>query len=946
MAEQPIKHSEIIEPGNPFEQAEQGVKEFLKYLNKLEAALKGGVAKELQSLKKANIATKQGRDEVVKAGTAVDEYGRKLAAVNKLKQKATQVSDDLLKSEIRLKEAAKQRLKTLQDQVKSEGLAANSVERMRIKMNQLTREYDRADAAMRKKLLPRIQNYQKHIQKAEQATGRFQRQVGNYKTAFGNAAQSLKSFALGMVGVTALVSAGMRLMRNAVSTVLNFDQAMADVGAISRATAEDMSMLRESAKALGGSTKFTAVEVAGLQKVLAKLGFTTEEILKSTNAILGLAAATGEDLAKSAEVAGSVLRAFNLDSAQMVRVVDVMTASFSGSALDLEKFAVSMRGVAPVANAFGFSIEETTALLGNLVNAGFDASMAGTSLRNILLNLANTNGKLAKELGGTVNTFDEFIPALIKLRDKGVDLNRTLELTDKRSVAAFNRFLQGAEFTRKFREELEKAQGTADEMSKKQLDTLKGDLVILKSAWDGLTIATKDGGVVNESARGIIHGLTKAFQGLSPEMDKNITFSEKMANTEKRLFFDVMLGGIGVLKELGVTIFGIRKKHEELNPIIEETTTRESELADQLDRMARVKSRNEILAEEEIKNNEKLLEQARERVKEYNKEVEIQSTLDDMWKKAFENKKEIIDESQEIDWSILPDETEEEKKADNILNIHQKVTNQSIAQAEQEKQAKIQNEQEAEAFREDSMQRGLAGLGNLIIVQQQQRLQDLESKKQAQIKAGTFDKEAHEKELAELERTSVARGIILNAQLLADQVRALSATIIALGVGQANTAKVGFPQNIPLLIGFAGQIAGLYSTLKSVKIGATKYAEGGSGKIGDSGITLSGKRHTEGGINLGNIEAEDKEYFGIINRPMTQKYRNDLPEVFETLNKGTFHNVWTRANELHSTVTSINQDPYTKKMYNLMKNQPAVYADSDGNQVLLWPTGKKRVIRA
>ena len=904
MAEQPIKHSEIIEQGDPFLQAVEGVKEFLKYLDKLKTALKGVAAKELESLKKANVSTKQGREEIVKKGEAYDELSRKLQAVVKLEQKATQVSDDLLKSEIRLKEAAKQRLRSLQDQVKSEGLAANSVERMRIKMNQLTREYDRAGAAMQKKLLPRIQNYQKHIQKAEQATGRFQRQVGNYKTAFGSAAQSLKSFAVGMIGITALVSAGMRLMRNAVSTVLNFDQAMADVGAISRATAEDMSMLRESAKALGGSTKFTATEVAGLQKNLAKLGFTTEEILNSTNAILGLAAATGEDLAKSAEVAGSVLRAFNLDASQMTRVVDTMTAAFSGSALDLDKFSVSMRSVAPVANAFGFSIEETTAFLGTLTNAGFDASMAGTSLRNILLNLANANGELAKELGGTVNTFDEFIPALIKLRDRGVDLNRTLELTDKRSVAAFNRFLQGAEFTREFREELEKAQGAADEMSKKQLDTLKGDLTILKSAWEGLTIATKDGGTVNESARGIIYGMTRAFQELSPEIDKTITFSEKMANTEKRLFFDIISGGIGVLKELGITIFNVRKNHEELNPVLEETVTRETELADQLDRMARVKSRNEILAEEEIKNQEKLLQLAKDRKIELGKKAEIQATLDGMWQRAFEDKKEIIDESQDIDWSLLPDETEEESKATNIFNIHKKTTDASIADVDKEKQAKMTAEQEALAFQEQAFQMGLSGL----------------------------DAFAQE------------RGLILNAQVLADQVRALASTIIALTTGTANTAKIGFPQNIPMLIGFAGQVAGLIGTLKSIKVGTTKYAEGGSGELGTEGTTLRDERHSSGGVNLGEIgEGEKGEYFGIISRGMTQRYKQDLPQVFETLNKGTFHNVYRKSNELHSSVSST-QDPYTKKMYQMMKNQPAVYSDSDGNQVLLWPTGKKRVI--
>ena len=67
--------------------------------------------------------------------------------------------------------------------------------------------------------------------------------------------------------------------------------------------------------------------------------------------------------------------------------------------------------------------------------------MSATATRNILLNLADGSGKLAKALGGSVNTLPELVAGLKKLREQGVDLNTTLELTDKRSVAAFNAFL-------------------------------------------------------------------------------------------------------------------------------------------------------------------------------------------------------------------------------------------------------------------------------------------------------------------------------------------------------------------------------------------------------------------------------------------------------------------------------------------------------------------------
>ncbi len=89
---------------------------------------------------------------------------------------------------------------------------------------------------------------------------------------------------------------------------------MSSVEAITKATSQEISELREQAKDLGGTTAFTATQVAMLQKELGKLGFTSKEILEGAGGILDLAAATGEDLAKSAEVAGATVRIFGLEA--------------------------------------------------------------------------------------------------------------------------------------------------------------------------------------------------------------------------------------------------------------------------------------------------------------------------------------------------------------------------------------------------------------------------------------------------------------------------------------------------------------------------------------------------------------------------------------------------------------------------------------------------------
>jgi TP901 family phage tail tape measure protein len=149
-----------------------------------------------------------------------------------------------------------------------------------------------------------------------------------------------------------------------------------------------MKELTDQARELGATTRFTAGEVASLQKEFAKLGFDQTEIQNMTEATLQLAAATGTELPRAAEVTGATLRGFGLEAFETQRVVDVMAKSFSSSSLDMEKFATAMSSVAPVAKTAGLSVEKTTALLGTLTDRGLDASTAGTGLRNIFLELS------------------------------------------------------------------------------------------------------------------------------------------------------------------------------------------------------------------------------------------------------------------------------------------------------------------------------------------------------------------------------------------------------------------------------------------------------------------------------------------------------------------------------------------------------------------------------
>lgn len=276
--------------------------------------------------------------------------------------------------------------------------------------------------------------------------------------------------------------------KQSAETITSFEAANASLAAVLGTTQVGVQRLTADAQRLGEVTEYSASQVTMMQTELAKLGFNEKEILDSTQYILQFATATGSDIPAAAQLAGAAMRAFGLEATEMQRVVSAMGVATTKSALDFTYLQNSMSTIAPVANAFGFSIEETTALLGTLANSGFDASSAATATRNILLNLADGSGKLAQALGKPITSLDELAPALQELQEKGVSLNEALELTDKRSVAAFETFLNGADAITELRDSITGVGDDLAAMQQTKLNTAEGSIKLMQSAWEGLML--------------------------------------------------------------------------------------------------------------------------------------------------------------------------------------------------------------------------------------------------------------------------------------------------------------------------------------------------------------------------------------------------------------------------------------------------------------------------
>ena len=330
-------------------------------------------------------------------------------------------------------------------------------------------------------------------------------------------------------------------IKESIVVFKDFDFQMAKVRAISGATDEEFKKLKSSAEELGRTTFFTATQVAELQTNLSKLGFTSVEILDAQAATLATATAAGEDLGRTATVMGSAIRGFGLDASEATRVADVMATAFTSSALDIEKFQTSMTKVAPIAKMAGFEIEGTTAILASLTDAGIEASIAGTSLRNIFLRLADPTSDLSKRLGGSVSSVDELIPKLKALKDSNIVLSDVLGITDRRTAAAFGRLLDSSEGVMILTEALRDSAGAAEDMAAIVGDSLQGSMLRFKSAVDGFRIALVE--LFGDKLQDAFDSVAKFFNNLAkPSNIKAIQTTAKILKNLVGIFLTYKIG--------------------------------------------------------------------------------------------------------------------------------------------------------------------------------------------------------------------------------------------------------------------------------------------------------------------------------------------------------------------------------------------------------------------
>ena len=304
-------------------------------------------------------------------------------------------------------------------------------------------------------------------------------------------------------GIAALTGAVTGMAGYALNVGSSFEEGMSGVAAISGATGEELQKLEDTAKELGAKTKFSASEAAEAMTNLAAAGFTTNEIIDATGGLMDLAAASGEDLATSTDIAASTLRGFGLNASDTAHVADVLAENANRTNAAVADTGEAMKYIAPVAKAMGISFEETSAAIGIMANSGIKGSQAGTTLRGALTRLVKPTDDMVstmEDLG--VEFFDaqgnmKPLKGIIKELEKGTkgltSQQKNQALTTLFGQEALSGMLSlvdgGADQLEDLTQSYIDCDGSAQSMADTMNDNLAGQLTILGSSLEGLGIA-------------------------------------------------------------------------------------------------------------------------------------------------------------------------------------------------------------------------------------------------------------------------------------------------------------------------------------------------------------------------------------------------------------------------------------------------------------------------
>lgn len=386
----------------------------------------------------------------------------------------------------------------------------------------------------------------REIEATEQSLKNFKKQAADASSVFGAkmqvAGQKMQDVGKKISGVGRSLSmyvtaplAGIGAA--AVKVTADFDESMSKVQALSGATGEEFNQLRDLAREMGATTKYSAAEAADGLGYMALAGWDTKQMVEGLPGILDLAAASGMELADASDLVTDYLTAFGLEASYAGKMADELAYAQANSNTTTTELGEAFQNSAVSMNSAGQSLETTTALLGVMANSGLKGARAGTALNATMRDITQHMKNGAIQIGDTTiavqdqnGNFRDLVDILADVEKATYGMGTAerdaalgMTFTDRSAKAVKATLDQGTDSVYEFRNALEHSDGAARSMAEIMQDNLAGELTKLKSALQEVAISLGDS-LVPMIRKGVefIQGLVDKFNSLDEKTKENI----------------------------------------------------------------------------------------------------------------------------------------------------------------------------------------------------------------------------------------------------------------------------------------------------------------------------------------------------------------------------------------------------------------------------------------
>lgn len=352
---------------------------------------------------------------------------------------------------------------------------------------------------------------------------------------------------LGLRGAVLSSSAGflgatiaMMALGKVISQSGELQQGLDTFQAVAGATAMQMKAVSEEARKLGADVSLPATsanDAVAAMTELAKAGLSVKDTMDAARGSLQLAAAANIEAGDAAQATASILNQFQLAGSKASDITDLLAAASISAQGSIQDFIEGFRALGPTANQAGVDVNQTTALLTELGQAGLAGAYGGTALKTMLLRLvpASKEAAAAQELLGVQldanKSLGDQLPQLIAQYTSGLAKLTPIARTDALNTifgtrgiqAASIVFGEGAAKFLSFQAQVSKA-GYGSTLAEARMKGLKGSMDALSSSTQ--TFATTIGTYLLPALTAIVHGMTnlvntmgKVAQSFKPVAD-------------------------------------------------------------------------------------------------------------------------------------------------------------------------------------------------------------------------------------------------------------------------------------------------------------------------------------------------------------------------------------------------------------------------------------------